>query len=376
MGFSENNERFENFDENTNDENINIENSDKDIFERKSRRKNRKKTKLKMLIVPILSVLFVIAVIVGFFCLADISGCGGNDTDIYIDISEGSTLKEIAATLKEEKIISYEKFFYFYARNRAVDFKAGVHVFNTAMSYDEICDSLCEIPKKDTVMVLIPEGYELRLMAKAFEDSGLCTAGEFMDAAENGHYDYDFIAEKSGVRYKLEGFLFPATYEFEYGASAHDIIDKMLYTFDSFYKDEYSVRAKELGMTVHDVVTLASVVEREAANVSEHKKVAGVFYNRIKTGMNLESCATVQYVLKERKPVLSIADTKIDSPYNTYKYSGLPVGPIASPSLSAIEAVLYPEEHDYYFFVAKSDGTGHVFSRTLDEHNRAVMQNQ
>ncbi|MBQ7953148.1 MAG: endolytic transglycosylase MltG [Clostridia bacterium] len=381
MGFLENNEQFENFEENTNDENINIdnsesENSNKDMFKRKNRRKNGKKTNSKKLVVSVLSVLFVIAVIIGSFCFADISGYGGNDTEIYIDISEGSSLKGIATTLKDKNIISYENIFYLYARNRALDFKAGVHVFNTAMSYGEICDSLCEIPKKDTVKVLIPEGYELRLIAKAFESSGLCTAGEFMDAAVNGHYDYDFITEKSGVRYKLEGFLFPATYEFEHGASAHDIIDKMLYTFDSFYSDEYSARAKELGMTVHEVVTLASVVEREAANVSEHKKVAGVFYNRIKTGMNLESCATVQYVLKERKPVLSIADTKIDSPYNTYKYSGLPVGPISSPSLSAIEAVLYPEEHDYYFFVAKSDGTGHAFSRTLDEHNRAVMQNQ
>ena len=244
------------------------------------------------------------------------------------------------------------------------------------MSYEEICDSLCEIPKKDTVKVLIPEGYELRLMAQAFEDSGLCTAEEFMSAAENDEYNYDFLTEKPGVTYRLEGFLFPATYEFEYGTSAHDIIDKMLYTFDSFYTEEYSARARSLGMTDYEVVTLASIVEREAANVAEHKKVAGVFYNRIKTGMNLESCATVQYVLKERKPVLSIADTKIDSPYNTYKYSGLPVGPVASPSLSAIEAVLYPEQHDYYFFVAKSDGSGHVFSRTFEEHNRAVSQNQ
>ena len=343
-------------------------------FEIKSEKKNCKKR-----IIPIalaVLVIFVTAVIVGIFSLADIGGCGGNDEPIHIEIAEGSNLRQIATVLKNEKIISSENLFYLYARKKSADFKAGTHTFNTAMSYDEICDSLCEMPHKETVKVLIPEGYELRLIAQAVADKGLCTVQEFMHAAVNDKFDYDFLTDKSGVLYSLEGFLFPATYEFEYGASAHDIIDKMLYTFDCFYTDEYSARAKALGMTDYEVVTLASVVEREAANAGEHKKVAGVFYNRIKTGMNLESCATVQYVLKERKPVLSIVDTKIDSPYNTYKYSGLPIGPIASPSLSAIEAVLYPEEHDYYFFVAKSDGSGHVFSHTLDEHNRAVMQNQ
>ena len=135
-------------------------------------------------------------------------------------------------------------------------------------------------------------------------------------------------------------------------------------------------RAKELGMSIHDVITLASVIEREAANEAEHKKVAGVFYNRIKDGMKLQSCATVQYILKERKPVLTIADTEINSPYNTYLNEGLPPGPIASPGKSAIDAALWPEEHDYYYFVAKADGNGHVFSKTFAEHQKAVSQNQ
>ena len=335
----------------------------------------RKKATLSLGVV-IFFLLLVFVIGIAIFCISDINGCGGNEDALYIDIDEGSNLKEISAILKKKDIISSETVFYLYARNCSADFKAGVHMFNTAMSYEEICDSLCEVPHKETVKVLIPEGYELRLIAKACADAGLCTIDEFMDAAENGEYDYDFIKDKSGVIYKLEGFLFPATYDFEVGTSAHDIIDKMLYTFDSFYTDEFSARAKALGMTDHDVVTLASVVEREAASADEHKKVAGVFYNRINIGMKLESCATVQYVLKERKPVLSIADTKIDSPYNTYKYTGMPVGPVASPSLSAIEAVLYPESHDYYYFVARADGNGHVFSKTLAEHNRAVAQNQ
>ena len=372
MEFPENKEKFENFENGNKTENINQE----AFVKRVAAKKTRKKKKILLIGIVLFFLFFVFVVGVAIFCISDINGFGGNEDAIYIDIAEGTDLKEISVLLKEEDIISSETVFYLYAKDRSTDFKAGLHEFNTAMSYEEICDSLCEISHKATVKVVVPEGYELRLIAQACEKAGLCTAEEFIDAAENGEYNYDFLKDKNGVAYKLEGFLFPATYEFEQGVSAHEIIDKMLYTFDSFYTDEFSARAKELGMTDYEVVTLASVVEREAASAEEHKKVAGVFYNRIDIGMKLESCATVQYVLKERKAVLSNADTKIDSPYNTYKYSGMPVGPIASPSLSAIEAVLYPESHGYYYFVAKADGTGHVFSKTLEEHNKATNANQ
>ena len=129
-------------------------------------------------------------------------------------------------------------------------------------------------------------------------------------------------------------------------------------------------------MTDYEVITLASIIEREAATVAEQPKVGGVFRNRIDDGMKLQSCATVQYILEERKSVLSVSDTQIDSPYNTYLYSGLPAGPVASPGKSAIEAALYPEQHDYYYFVAKADGSAHIFSRTFEEHERAMAENQ
>jgi len=376
--FPENKDQFENkenFEFNTEDKKQDdlVSENRQSPAKRTARKRKNKNKKVFVAGIAVLFLLFVFVIGFAVFAICDINGYGGNEDAVYIDVAAGTNLKEISAILKEKDIISNETVFYLYARDRSADFKAGMHLFNTSMSYEEICDSLCEIPHKETVKVLIPEGYELRLIAQACEEAKLCTAEEFMDVAKNGEFNYDFLVDKKGVAYKTEGFLFPATYEFEYGTSAYDIIDKMLYTFDSFYTDEYSARAKELGMTDYEVVTLASVVEREAASAGEHKKVAGVFYNRINIGMKLESCATVQYVLKERKPVLSIADTKIDSPYNTYKYAGLPVGPVASPSLSAIEGVLYPEEHDYYFFVAKSDGSGHIFSKTLEEHNRAAQ---
>lgn len=121
-------------------------------------------------------------------------------------------------------------------------------------------------------------------------------------------------------------------------------------------------------MSLDDIIVLASVIEREAAGDEDRGKVASVFVNRINSGMNLESCATVQYILKERKNVLSVEDTKIDSPYNTYMYSGLPIGPIASPGTKAIEAALYPEQTNYMYFLAVADGSGTLFSETFEEH--------
>ena len=166
--------------------------------------------------------------------------------------------------------------------------------------------------------------------------------------------------------------MFPDTYQFTANMSAHDILQVMLNRFDEIYTDKYQARAAELGMTTDEVVTLASVIEREAASPDEARLVSSVFHNRLKSSdyPYLQSCATVQYVLKERKPVLSVADTKIDSPYNTYQNKGLPVGPIASPGKSSLEAALYPADTDYLFFVVGKDGKT-VFSKTYEEHLRA-----
>ena len=125
-----------------------------------------------------------------------------------------------------------------------------------------------------------------------------------------------------------------------------------------------------------EIIIMASIVEREAANDTEWGKVASVFYNRLKIGMKLQSCATVQYILKERKDVLSNKDIKIDSPYNTYKYDGLPIGPVASPGLGAVKAALYPEETDYLYFAATKDGSRNVFTKTGEEHLKTVKELQ
>lgn len=325
-------------------------------------------------IIAILLAFVVLVVALEFSAITDFFGVGDDNTEVVVEIEQGEGLKSIAQKLEEKGIINHKNLFYLYAKSKASGFQYGGHVFTPEMSYREVALELLTPGNADTVSVAIPEGYELRLIAQAFAKTGIVTEDEFMKAASNVPAEsYGFL---TGGLDNLEGYLFPATYEVAVNSSAEDIVTNMLNAFEKVYTDEHIKRAKELGMSHHDVVTLASIIEREAANEAEHKKVAGVFYNRINDGMKLQSCATVQYILKERKPVLSIADTEIDSPYNTYMYEGLPPGPIASPGKSAIDAVLWPEQHGYYYFVAKADGSGHIFSRTFEEHQRAVSQNQ
>jgi len=188
-------------------------------------------------------------------------------------------------------------------------------------------------------------------------------------------FDYAFLRGVPKRENRLEGYLFPDTYQFSLSEGAYSIINKMLARFDEIYTQEYRTRAKSLGMTDDEIITLASVIEREAQGDGDRKTVAGVFHNRLKNAQYpyLESCATVQYILKERKPVLSVADTKIDSPYNTYQNPGLPAGPIASPGQKSIEAALYPEAHNYLFFVMDSTGK-HRFAETFSEHQKNMSK--
>jgi UPF0755 protein len=184
------------------------------------------------------------------------------------------------------------------------------------------------------------------------------------------------IKERSGKQrdYWLEGYLFPDTYEVYADAAPEEIINKMLIRFNDIFTDEYLARAKELHMSIDDVVTLASIIEREASVAEDFPRVSAVFHNRLNAGQKLESCASLQYVLKVNKYVYSDEERATDSPYNTYLYAGLPAGPISNPGRLAIEAALYPDEEyvkkDYRYF-CNMDLPGNkslIFARTYEEH--------
>ncbi|MBP3359711.1 MAG: endolytic transglycosylase MltG [Clostridia bacterium] len=319
----------------------------------------------KLIIIVAVCLLAAAALITSFFAVSDIAGVS-KGTSITID--EGMTTAKAAERLKEDGVIKFPLIFRLISRQLGYDTKIrpGICTVSAGMSYKEILESFTTA-KAETVKVVIPEGYEAKEIAERLSE--LVSESEFYKAMSLD-YDYDFLKNLPEREVPLEGYLFPATYEFEKGISAEEIINTMLSAFDKHFTDEYKARANELGKSIDEIVTLASIIERESNSAEDRAKVAGVFYNRLKKNMKLQSCATIQYILKERKTVLSTEDTKIESPYNTYLYSGLPKGPISSPGEECIKAALYPEETDALYFVLGPDGK-HIFSKTYEEHLKA-----
>ncbi len=294
------------------------------------------------------------------------------DYEAIVEIPEDASRGDVAKILKKNDIIEHKTLFKVFAffTKRGAEFPAGEYKLNSNMDYRAMLRRLTS--KKailNTVKVTIPEGYETSQIVKLLEDKGVCDADALSDAIANSDFDYDFLdGLPLGKTNRLEGYLFPDTYEFYKNDLPERVIKKFLDNFSIRYTGEMEERARELGFTTHELITLASIVEREAT-AKDRENISSVFHNRLKDKSYpyLESCATVQYVLGERKKVLSIADTKIDNKYNTYRYKGLPPGPIANPGLDAIEATLYPNNTDYLFFALQEDGT-HKFSKTYEEH--------
>lgn len=312
-------------------------------------------------------IIFVAIIILGICVLSsEVFGLRGGK-EVTLEIPSGTSAGEIYSLLKEEKVIGNETLFSLFARGSAPEFKSGYHTFSQNMSYGKAISELKKPGKIGKVqMVTFPEGYELREFANLLEEKGIKNAEDFINAS-NKKYNFDFLPKvKDGY---LEGYLFPDTYSISPQMTCEDIIKMMLMRFDEIYTDEYEKRAKEIGMSTAEVITLASIIEREAAASDERALVSSVFHNRLKSDEYpfLQSCATVQYILKERRDILTNADIAIDSPYNTYKYKGLPPAPIASPGKACIVAALYPADTNYYFFVSNGDGT-QTFSETFGEH--------
>ncbi|MGE5633281.1 MAG: endolytic transglycosylase MltG [Caulobacteraceae bacterium] len=321
--------------------------------------------------------LFILSLCSGFLYynmgLKPVSAAGSSETKEIV-IPKGSSLKAVSRILKDENVIKNSAVFDLYCKiNKKADkIKAGKYKIENSMSVPEVVDTIVSGKALiDTVKLTIPEGYNLEQIKEKIKALGVVNSDSIEAALDANKYKYDFIAAipDRGDK-KLEGYLFPDTYEIYKDTNAEAIVNKMLERFNSVFSEKYINRAKELNMTVDQVITLASIIEREAKLDSERKTISAVFHNRLKKGMMLQSCATVQYLLKEQKEVLTYKDLEIESPYNTYKHAGLPPGPIASPGLKSIEAALYPEDADYLYFVANNDGS-HVFSRTYNEHLNA-----
>jgi UPF0755 protein len=219
--------------------------------------------------------------------------------------------------------------------------------------------------------VTIPEGYTIRQIAQVVGAAGLADPGEFVRLAN----DARFVESLGLGQPSLEGYLFPDTYAFPRRVSTEHVIRQMVDRFQEVYSPQWDVQAARIGLTRHQVVTLASIIEKETGDEAERPFISAVFHNRLRLRIPLQSDPTVIYPIKGFDGNLRKVDLVRDSPYNTYRRRGLPPGPIANPGRAALEAALYPASVEYLFFVSRNDGT-HQFSRSLREHNKAVNQFQ
>lgn len=325
-----------------------------------------------------------------FLLVASVAGIGGYyiysslqpvDPDseelVKLEIPMGSSGAKIASILKEHGLIKNERIFYYYLRYKgASGFQAGEYYLSPASTPDQLIEQLKEGRiYADSVRFTIPEGFHVEQIAKHLADMGLVDEQRFLQVVNEGDFSqFAFIRdlpEEKDRKYRLEGFLFPETYEVVKGATEEEIITTMLRQFEKEFKDEWLEELEKKQMTLYDALKLASIVEREAVLDEERKTIAGVFINRLRDNWLLQSCATVQFVLGKQRDRLLLEDLEVESPYNTYINPGLPPSPIANPGRKSIEAVIYPEEHDYYFFVTRKDGSGgHHFAKTYEEHLR------
>ncbi len=328
--------------------------------------------KSKYIIVAVLLLTILTLSVISIF---DFSGIGGGNTPISISVNEGAGLSAITDALKTSGVITSKTAFKLYARlSGSHIYQMGEHTFTPSMSYSKIMTELERMPETESIKVTIPEGYEIYKIADTLESAGLINRDVFMREVNVGNFDYAFLNEIPDRPNRLEGYLFPDTYIFSKTISEYEIIDTMLSNFEKLVIPLYEESGTD--KSLDDIIKLASVIEREAANNDERALVASVFVNRLNKNMRLESCATVQYFLKERKAVLSNEDTKIDSPYNTYMYSGLPVGPIAAPGIESIKAALNPAQTNYLYFLATADGSKSIFSETFEQHLENQRQTQ
>lgn len=335
---------------------------------RKLRRKRRRRRRIIALTTTIILLIAAALAFTIVYAYRDFAGLDGDGKSFTIDIPENADADSVANLLSAKEIISCKPAFKFYAGDR-YNYQAGRYQLSSDMSYAEILETFAIRKSQqavETLTLTIPEGYEIRQVAELVAENGLVSADEFIKEAENGVFDFDFLNDITRTENKLEGYLFPSTYEFSTADDAHAIINKMLQGFEDNILPIYN--SAQTDYTLDEAVILASIIEREAGTEDEMPIVSSVFNNRMYAGMKLESCATVQYILKERKTVLSNEDTAIDSPYNTYMYSGLPVGPIASPGAAAMRAALSPADTQYMYFVADPNGGKNYFSTTYEEH--------
>ncbi|MDO7908120.1 endolytic transglycosylase MltG [Paenibacillus sp. JX-17] len=302
-------------------------------------------------------------------------------------IDKGMGTAAIADRLQEKGLIKNALVFKAYLKWKQAggNFQAGTYAVQPGATFTEIINKLSagDVVKPDMIKFTIPEGYTIVQIADKLQAEGIADKQTFLKLANDpASFHSPLLAgipADAKLRYKLEGYLFPETYELPKGSTVQEIIQRML---DQLQKEldpipDLQALLDQRELTMHQALTMASLVEREVVADKERPLVAGVINNRLQRGMKLEIDATVQYLLYKQKERLLYRDLEVESPYNTYKYKGLPPGPIANPSLESVKAVLDPEKSDYLFYVTKKDGSQeHLFAKTYQEHLKNIEKSK
>lgn len=287
---------------------------------------------------------------------------------VLIRIKSGSSVKAIADTLAHQGVVSDGKYFILTTKifGNSTKLKAGVFQLNKNLSPYQAMNRIVS-GRVASVRVSIPEGYNIYEIASVFSKKLDIDSATFLKLTN----DKEFISSLGLNIFSLEGYLFPDTYTFEWKTPEEEIIKAMVKAFNRNFNDSLKREVIERGWSPHQILTLASIIEGEAMIDSERAIISAVYHNRLKKKMPLQADPTIQYIIPDGRPRrLLNRDLQIDSPYNTYRYAGLPPGPINNPGIKSILAAIYPAPVDYLYFVAKGDGS-HIFSRTLEDHLRA-----
>ncbi len=321
------------------------------------------------LYIMIIFIMAVLAVFSYFYWLPHQKSDFGNDTK-YVTVKKGDSVNTIAANLEQIGAIPSKGDFVFFAKllGKSNRLKEGRYAVKPRASLGQILQ-IIERGESTPYNVTIPEGFTMGQVSNLLESTIDMNVVEFRDIVTDHH----FLDSLRIAGSNLEGYLAPSTYNLYYDENPRRIVSKMVTHFFQSLPDSFEIKARRLGLSLHQGVILASLVEKEARLDSERPIIAAVYLNRLRRGMKLDCDPTVIYAMGGLSRPLMKDDLNFDSPYNTYKNAGLPPGPIANPGVKALNAAVNPASAGYLYFVARGDGS-HVFSYTLDDHNTARAQ--
>lgn len=342
----------------------------------------------------------ILVAVGGWLCADDIFALTKPDRPVNVTIAEGSTIDDVTTALQDQGLVKYGWLFktYCWYSHAEEEIEAGTYTLNNLYDYHALVNGMhATAQERATVQITIPEGYECADIFSELAAQGVCALTDLEQVAANHEFEFDFLQDiPYGDKNRLEGYLFPDTYQFFVGDDAENVIDKFLRNFDRKLTEELrlavadvnemlaqemtdngfsAAEVAEAELDLRDILIVASLIEKETAKTSESASIASVIYNRLCSKLYpcLQIDATIQYVLPERKEILSNADKAFISPYNTYINAGLPPAPIANPGMNSIRAALYPAQTEYYFYALNKDGV-HTFSETYYEHQEVLEE--